>query len=106
MTFTDPPAPPEPGEGGSLRAKDTKNKVVVLKATGTGLDESRPDSKGRPWEWTTCQAWVIDRSGIEHYEPELRISWWRVRAQLEEAGGKFVAGKVTEQEDNSIILTA
>lgn len=105
MTFTDPPAPPEPGEGG-LRAKELKNRVVVLQATGTGIDATKPDSKGRPWEWTECDTWVIDRSGIEHFEPGLRISWWRVREQLKDATGKFVVGRVVEQEDNSIILAA
>lgn len=105
MTFADPPPPPEPGEQ-NLRAKDLKNRVVVLRATGTGIDESKPDSRGRPWEWTTCDCWLIDRSGIEHYEPNLRISWWRVRDQLKEADGKFVAGRVTEQDDNSITLVA
>lgn len=103
MTFIDPPQPPEAGEGG-LRAKELKNRVVVLRKTGTGIDESRPDSKGRPWEWTEADTWVIDRSGIEHFEPGLRISWWRVRGQLNEAGNNYIAGRVVEQEDNSIIL--
>lgn len=105
VTFVDPPAPPEPGETG-LRAKDLKNRIVVLRATGTGIDTERLDDAGRPWEWTTCDAWVIDRSGVEQHVSGLRVSWWRVREQLNAAGGNYVAGRVVQGSDNSVTLEA
>lgn len=104
MSFIDPPPAPEPGEG-SIRAKDLRNRVVVLRATGTGLDEAVLDKNGKPWTWVTCDVWVIDRAGIELAESGLRVSWWRVQDQLKQAGESFVAGRVSEQEDKSVILT-
>lgn len=104
MTYIDPPPAPEPGEAGGLRAKDLKNRVVILRATGTGEDDSVRDKNDRPWRWTETDVWVIDRSGIELHETGLRVSWWRVQDQLKQAGESFVAGRVTEQEDRSIIL--
>lgn len=103
MSYIDPPPAPEPGEA-LLRAKDLRNRVVVLRATGHGIDESKPDAKGNPWTWITCDVWVIDRAGIELHEQGLRVSWWRVQEQLKQAGESFVAGRVMEQEDKSVIL--
>lgn len=101
--FIDPPPAPEATD--RLRAADLKNRVVIFRATGQGSDPSHPDKNGRPWEWTTCEVWVLDRSGIELHETDLRVSWWRVREQLAAAGeGALVAGKVNENDDRSITL--
>lgn len=104
---TTPPAPPEPSEGGGLRAKDLKNRVVVLRPTTTGSQvvQDKQTKEDRNWEFVVCQCWVIDGSDEpEVYEPELRIGWWRVKAQLEGEMGNYVVGRVVQQDDNSIIL--
>ncbi len=104
MSFIDPPPAPEAGEGSGIRAKDLKNKVVVLRRTGEGRDDTIRDKNDRAWVWTEADVWVIDRAGIELHESGLRVSWWRVQEQLKQAGDSFVAGKIVEQEDRSVIL--
>lgn len=102
--FVDPPPAPEVTD--RLKAPDLKNRVVILRATGSGNDPEKLDKNGRMWEWTTCDVWVLDRTGIEMQDVDLRISWWRVREQLAAAGeGVLIAGKVTENDDRSITLS-
>jgi hypothetical protein len=93
--------PPEATAG--LRPKDLKNRIVILKPSGVGEAEGQD---GNPWRWVLCDAWVLNPSGIEERGSDLRISWTRMRPQLEGLIGEYVAGKVIENDDNSITLVA
>jgi hypothetical protein len=99
MSYVDPPE----AEASGLRTKDLKNRVVVLKPTGTGEAEGQD---GSPWRWVLCDAWVLNPSGVEAHGEDLRVSWKRMRPQLEGLIGQYVAGKVVENDDNSITLIA
>lgn len=108
MNYVDPPDPPEEGAA-QLRAKDLKNRVVVLRPVSVGEWPARAAADGKPAQqaqaWIGCECWVIDGSEtFEQFEPEVRISWWRTVEQLKDCMGEFVVGRVTEQEDRSIIL--
>lgn len=101
MTFIDPPSPPEPGEA-SLRAKDLKNKVCLIRPQEIGEWPATEDKKAQPF--VACDVWVLDRAGIVEEGTNVRVGWWRAVEQLRPHLGQIMLGMPVEQDDRSVIL--
>ena len=111
MTFVDPPEPPE---GGGLKANDLKNKVCLLRPVEIGEWPAKPEERDEsgnvtkkaqgPRPYYECDVWVLDRAGIVEEASGVRISWWRAVEQLKDSLGQFVLAMPVEQDDRSVIL--
>lgn len=99
MPLTDPP--PVPEGGNQLKAKDLKNKVIIIKPTE---HDTVPGKDDKPWEFVAGDVWVLDRAGVTETGQGVRFSWWKAVAQLKGLLGEFVACKPTEMDDNSVEL--
>lgn len=102
----DPGPPAEPGEG-SLRAKNLKNAVLVLRPQRYGEEPGKADPKTgevKPWRYVETDVWVLDRAGIVESGTNVRFSWWRAVPQLQDRIGQFIGCKAVEQDDNSVVL--
>lgn len=99
MPIIDPP--PAPEGAGLLRAADLKNRVLLLRPQ---VHDTVEGKDGKPWEFVSCDVWVLDRAGIEHHAEGVRFSWWKAVAQLKDQIGDLIACKPVEQDDRSIEL--
>lgn len=104
----DPPAAPEPGEGGSLRAKDLKGHVCIFHPVGEGMWPAKPATDDKPAQdaspYIDCEVWRLDRAGIVDTSTGVRVSWWRAVPQLQPYMNQYVCARVVEQDDRSVIL--
>ena len=110
----DPGAVPEGGS--SMKAKDLKNQVLLLKPTGTGewpAKDAEYDAEGNvvneaknAQPFVVCNVWVLDRSGVVDTGQDVRFSWWKAVEQLKDKVGQFVGCKPVEQDDRSVALVA
>jgi hypothetical protein len=99
VTAVDPgPAGPEP-----LRAKELKNRAVILKPIARGEEKSKEPGDA-PWVFAECDVWLLDRSGIERHETGVRISWKRVLPQLEDRYGQYVICRPKELDGGVVVL--
>jgi len=98
----DPPPAPETSET-LVRAADLKNRVLLLRPTGTGEWPARDDGKA-PQAYVECDVWLLDRQGVESSATGVRFSWWRAVSQLQGAMGRYVACRPTERDDRSVEL--
>lgn len=95
--------PIEPPEGSDfLKAKDFKNKPVILQPVRFATEAGRIE--GKEWTFVECNVWELDRAGVVQEAENVRVSWWRAVAQLKDHIGSYIACRPVEQEDNSIIL--
>ena len=78
MTTVTEPGPPGPEP---LRVKEIKNRSCILKPTLRGKAESSREGGG-DWNFVECEVWLLDRSGVERHESEVRISWKRAFPSL------------------------
>jgi len=97
----DPDPPPDAGEGSTLRAKDLKNKPLLIRPTAIGTDIGKD---GTEYEYVACEVWTLDRMGIEDHSTDVRFTWWRVKPVLREKMGHLIAARPVQQDDNSVIL--
>lgn len=108
--FVDPPAPPEVGETTSLRAKDLKGQVCIFQPVGEGEWPAKPATESKPAQspqpYIECSVWTLDRAGIVQHQDGVRVSWWRAVGQLREMMGQYIAARVVEQDDRSVVLVA
>jgi len=100
MPLVDPPPVPEGGSN-HLKAKDLKNKVVIIHPT---VHDTVPGKDDKPWEFVAGDVWVLDRAGVVETGEGVRFSWWRAVSQLKTVMGEYVACKPTELDDNSVEL--
>ena len=105
----DPPTPPEPSEGGSLKARDLKNLPIILRPVRVAeepgkRDPEKPDEEPKPWKFVECDVWVLGAGGVEQEGTGLRISWWRAYEQIKNAIGRFIPCRPVQQDDRSVIL--
>ncbi len=99
--FMDPPAVEEGAGGDYIKAKDLKNRVVVLRPNGLNTE---PGKDGKPWTYIEADVWVLETHGVVETGTNVRFSWWRAVSQLKSCIGELVACKPTELDDNSVEL--
>ncbi len=102
-SFMDPPAVPEDSGLDYLKAKNLKNRVVIIRPTGTGMGKSKDTSKP-DYEYIEADVWVLETHGVVETGTGVQFSWWRAREQLKRCIGELVACKPTELDDNSVEL--
>jgi hypothetical protein len=92
----------DPGAAGRepLRAKELKNRALILKPIKLGEDEG----KDGPWRFAECAVWLLDREGVERHEEGVRISWKRVLPQLEDRYGQYVMCRPKELDGGAVVL--
>jgi len=98
--------PGEPGElSSSLRAKDLINKPCLIRPNGVESAMGKDDAgNDKPYEFVSCDVWVLDRAGIVETGTNVQFSWKRAMPQLTDRLGQFVAATPRRNEDNSITL--
>lgn len=101
MPLVDPPAVPEGGTGEFMKAKDLKNRVIIVQPTAV---ERKDGIDGKPWEYVVANVWVLETHGVVEVGQNVRFSWWKAREQLRSMIGEYVACKPVEQDDNSVEL--
>jgi hypothetical protein len=78
-----------------------KNRPCILRPTMRGKAESKDGSE---WNYIECDVWLLDRSGVERHEEDVRISWKRVMPQLDGKFGQYVLCRPKETEGGGVVL--